>query len=535
MPIDAHDSLLLLAVLAIALGMLAIAPLVQIPYPILFVLGGLVLALIPGLPHPRLDPKIVLVGILPPLLYSTAFYTPLREFRANIRAIASLAVGLVLATAAAVAAVAHAIVPDMPWSSAFVLGAIVAPTDPVAATAIAGRCRLPRRLVSIIEGEGLVNDATALVVYRFAVIAVVTGSFSLVHATWKFAVSAIGGIAVGLAVGFLIRQIRRRIDHSPTEITIALLSGYLAFLPAEALDVSAVLAAVTVGVYVGWYTPELTNARTRIQGEAVWEIVTYLLNALLFTLVGLQLRPVVQGIANRSTGELALDAAVVCAVVVAARIVWCWTAAYLQWRIVPVIRDPSRFPPHRALAVLSWTGMRGAVTLAAALALPLTTDAGDAFPQRNLIIYLAFTVIVFTVVVQGLTLPALVRRVRLETDEDDGEEEARAWIGATEAALARLEELEREDWAHDEVVQRLRDGYGLRQARYAARSDGHVDGGLEEKSEVAKRLRRELIDAEREALVGMRREGKIGDAVERRVRRELDLEDARLGAYGSAG
>jgi monovalent cation/hydrogen antiporter len=530
--IGASDALLLLALLAIAAGLLAVAQRVRIPYPILLVLGGLGLGLIPGLPHPRLDPKLVLIGILPPLLYSTSFYTSVRELRRNLRALASLSIGLVIATTASVAAVAHATVAGMSWSTAFVLGAIVAPTDPVAATAIADRVGLPRGLVAVIEGEGLLNDATALVVYRFAVVAVVSGAFSLSHATWKFAVSVVGGIAVGLAVGFVIRQVRRRLDHSPTEIAIALLSGYFAYLPAEALDVSAVLAAVTVGLYMGWYTPELTNARTRLQGEAVWEIVTFVLNAVLFSLVGLQLRPIVQGIANHSAGQLAAYAAAVCAVVVGTRMAWTWTAAYLQWKILPLVRDPSRLPTHGSLAVISWSGMRGAVTLAAALALPLTTNAGSAFPQRNLVIYLAFAVIVVTLVVQGLTLPVLVRALNLPTDTRDDDEETLAWIEATEAGLARLEELESEPWAHDEVVNRMRDVYAFRRARYAARADGDGDQKIEKHLRASRRLRLELLDAEREALVQLRRTGRISDTVERRVRRELDFEDARLGRGG---
>ena len=529
MTLDAHDSLLLLALLAIAAGLLAAARRLRIAYPILLVLGGIVLALIPGLPHPQLDPRIVLVGILPPLLYSTAFYTSVRELRRNIRAIASLSIGLVIATMVAVAAAAHAVVPHLSWTAAFVLGAVVAPTDPIAATSIADKIGLPRGLVAVIEGEGLLNDATALVLYRFAVVAAVSGSFSLAHATWKFFVSVVGGIGVGLAVGFVIRQVRRRLDHSPTEITIALLSGYFAYLPAEALDVSAVLAAVTVGLYMGWYTPELTTARTRLQGEAFWEIVTFVVNAVLFALIGLELRPIVEGIANHSTGKLVLWAAVVSGAVVATRAAWGWTFANLQWRILPFVRDPQRMPTHGALAVLSWSGMRGAVTLAAALALPLSTDAGSPFPERNLVIFLAFSVIVATLVVQGLTLPALARAVHLPTDPREQEEEALAWVRAAEAGLGRLEELHKEPWVDPTVVERMRDTFEQRIARYSARRDGDKDAKLEKRVRASRRLRRELLDAERAVLLELRRSGEISDAVERRIRRELDYEDARLG------
>ena len=284
MTISAHDSLVFFALLVAGTALLVLAPVLRIPYPILLVLGGLGIGFIPGLPHLALRPDIVLVGFLPPLLYSGAFFTSLRDLRTNARAISLLAVGLVLATMLTVAAVCPA--------------------------AIGSRLGLPRRLVTLIEGESLINDATALVAYSFAVAAVATGSFSLWHATWRFAVDVAGGIAVGLVVGFLLRQFRRRINHSPTEIAIALLSGYFAYLPAQAAGFSAVLAVVTVGVYVGWYTPELTNVQTRLQGDAVWEILTFLLNALLFGLVGLQLRPILDSLHGHSTGALIADGAV---------------------------------------------------------------------------------------------------------------------------------------------------------------------------------------------------------------------------------
>src|SRR5439155_26078570 len=264
---------------------------------------------------------------------------------------------------------------------------------------------LPRRLVTLIEGESLINDATALVAYRFAVAAVVTGGFSLWHASWRFAVDVVGGIAIGLAVGFVIRQVRRRLDHSPTEIAIALFSGYFAYLPAEAAGVSAVLAAVTVGIYVGWHTPELTTVQTRLQGDAVWEIVVFLLNALLFALVGLQLRPILDGLSGHSTGSLILDAVVVSAAVIVTRLVWIYPATYIPRFLFRRVRERDPYPPWQYPTLLGWAGLRGAVSLAAALALPLTTDAGRAFPERDLVIYLAFCVILGTLVFQGLTLP----------------------------------------------------------------------------------------------------------------------------------
>ena len=251
----------------------------------------------------ELPPDIVLFAVLPPLLYGAAFFSPLRELRANIRPIGLLAIGLVLTTTVAVAAVAHAAIPGLDWPAAFVLGAIVSPTDPTAATAIAERLGLPRRLVALIEGESLVNDGTALVAYKFAVAAVVTGSFSLAAASGRFVLNIVGGIVVGLAVGLVIREVRRRLDNPPVEITISILSGYFAYLPAEAIGVSGVLAAVTVGIYMGWHTPELTTARTRLQGVAVWEILFFLVNAFLFTMIGLQLPVILDGLSGYSTDD----------------------------------------------------------------------------------------------------------------------------------------------------------------------------------------------------------------------------------------
>ena len=427
-----------------------------------------------------------------------------------------------------VAAVCHAAIDGLSWPVCFVIGAIVAPTDAVAATAIGSRLGLPRRLVTLIEGESLINDATALVAYSFAVAAVTTGSFSLWHATWRFVLDVGGGIAIGLVVGFLLRQFRRRLNHSPTEIAIALLSGYFAYLPAEAAGVSAVLAVVTVGVYVGWYTPELTTVQTRLQGDAVWEILTFLLNALLFGLVGLQLRPILDSLQGRSTASLIADGAIVSAAVILTRLIWIFPATYIPRRLWKRIRERDPYPPWQHPALIGWAGLRGAVSLAAALALPLTIDSGDAFPQRSYVIYLAFCVILATLVLQGLTLPAAIRFLRLEDDGLSDKEETKARIHAAEAALGRLEELAGEDWVREETAERMRGAYRFRASRFAARFDDEDDGDIEERSQNYQRLRRELLDAERRAVVELRRQGRINDEVMNRVQRDLDLEDARL-------
>jgi Na+/H+ antiporter len=528
MGFSAHDALVLLALLVAGAGLLVLAPLLRIPYPILLVLGGLAAGFIPGIPHVALRPEVVLVAILPPLLYSAAFFTSLRDLKRNARPLSLLAVGLVFTTMLAVAAVAHTAISGLSWPICFVIGAIVAPTDAVAATAIASRLGLPRRLVTLIEGESLVNDATALVAYAFAVTAVLTGSFSLWHAAWSFVVDVLGGVGIGLAVGFVIRQLRRRLDHSPTEIAIALLSGYFAYLPAEAAGVSAVLAAVTVGVYVGWYTPELTTAQTRLQGDAVWGILVFVLNALLFGLVGLQLRPILDSLAGRSTLSLIGDALIVAGTVIAIRLVWVWPATYLPRFLFPRVRARDPYPPWQYPTLIGWAGLRGAVSLAAALALPLTTDTGGPFPDRDLIIYLAFCVILATLVVQGLTLPVVIRLLGLEDDGIAAKEETKARIHAAEAALARLEELLEEDWVRPETAERMRALYRFRRSRFAARFDDQDDGEIERQSQDYQRLRRELLDAERMAVVELRRQGRINDNTMNLVQRDLDLEDARL-------
>jgi Na+/H+ antiporter len=525
---SASDSALLVALLAAAAILLVLSEFVRIPYPILLVLGGAVIGFVPGAPTVQLSPNLVLVAILPPLLYGSAFFTSLREFRANIRPITMLAVGLVLTTMLAVAAVAHTVIPGLAWPQAFVLGALVSPTDPTASTAIAERLGLPRRLVALIEGESLVNDGTALVAYKFAVAAVVTGSFSLARATGDFALNVVGGIAVGLAVGYLIRQLRRRLDNPPVEITVSLLSGYFGYLPAQALGVSGVLAAVTVGIYMGWHTPEVTNAQVRLQGQGVWEMVFLILNGLLFALVGLQLPSIVDALAGRSSMELIGYAALVSGVVIAARFVWIFPVAYIEWLIRGRFGSSDLAPSWPAKTVLAWSGMRGAVSLAAALALPLAVDAGGAFPDRNLIIFLTFNVILATLVIEGLTLPGLIRVLRLEDDGLAEKEETKARIHAAQAALDRLAELEGEDWVRDDTAERLRGLYGFRQNRFRERFDPDGDGSIEDRSQAYQRLRRELLAAERGAVEELRREGRIDDDVMRRVVRDLDLEDARL-------
>jgi monovalent cation/hydrogen antiporter len=522
-----REPLLLMVMLAVG-GLSVLAGAVRVPYPIVLVLGGLLLGFVPGMPPAELPPELVLVLFLPPLLFQEAFSISPRELRSNARVIILLAVGLVLATMSAVAVVAHALVEGLPWAAAFALGAIVSPTDPLAATAILRRLGVPRRMVAVLEGESLVNDATALVAYRLAVAAVVAGSFSLWEAGLRFVAGAVGGVAIGLAVGWLIAEALRRIEDPTVKIVLSVVTGYAAYLPADRLGVSGVLAAVAAGLYVGWRAPVLASPATRLLGASFWEVLVYLLNALLFVLVGLQLHPILSGLSGSSVAVLVGQAAVVSAVVIAVRIGWGFTVTYL-------IRTLDRRPAQRARRasarerlVAGWSGMRGAVSLAAALALPLTTSAGQAFPQRNLIIFITFGVILATLVLQGLTLPWLIRRLRLQRDDSEEQEELRGRLRATDAALARLEELAAEVWTRDDTVERMRGLYQFRRRRLKARGGYLDDNGAEDRSLAYQRLVRELLEAQRREIVLLRNQGEISSEVMRRIERDLDLEDARL-------
>ncbi len=522
-----HLELLILGLLVVVAGLAAVARAIDVPYPILLVIGGLGLGYLPGVPDVALDPDIVLLIFLPPLLYAAAFFNNPRELARNARPIGLLAIGLVVATTAGVAVVGHVVV-GLDWPLAFVLGAIVSPTDVVAPAAIVRRLGVPRRLVTIIEGENLTNDWTALTFYKFAVAAVASGTFSLAEAAPKFLLTGLGGIAVGLLTGWLLRELRRRIDDAPTEITISLFTGYAAYLPAEELGLSGVMATVTVGLYMGWYASELTTAATRLQLQGIWGTLEFLLNAVLFVLVGLQLPTVLDGLSGESTGQLIGYGAAIGAAVVLLRLAWVFAVTYAPGGLSAELRaeDPGA-PSWRATLVVAWCSMRGSVALAAALALPETIRDGAApFPERDLIIFLTYAVILATLVVQGLTLPTLIRRLGVRPDDLDAREELIARKRAAEAAMERIDELVGEDWVRDATAERLRGLHEFRHRRFSQRAAG--DGTIDERSERYQRLMHEIIGAERRAILELRNRGQITDEVMRRVQRDLDLEEARL-------
>jgi monovalent cation/hydrogen antiporter len=525
-----HETELLILGLCVAIPILSvIARLLDVPYPIVFVLGAIPLGYLPGVPDVELDPDLVLVIFLPPLLYVAAFFADLRALRADVRALSLTSIGLVLVTTGAVAVVGHELI-GLSWAVAFALGAIVSPTDPIAATAIARELGAPRRLVNLIEGESLVNDASALIAYRVAVAAAIGGSFSLLDASVDFVVAVLGGIAVGLVVGAAVAELRRRLDDVPVEIAISLATGFAAYLPAEALGVSGVLAAVTAGIYLGWMAPQVSTAQMRMQGRAVWEFIVFLLNAVLFVLIGLQLPSILDAVARIDEPTLVGYAVATIGVVVGTRFLWLFTTPYVLRALDRRQSQLARRLGAAPRVVVGWAGMRGAVSLAAALSLPLETDAGAPLPERELVILLAYCVVLFTVVVQGLTLPVLIRRLGVVDDgtEEEAEEHA-ARIAAAEAALEALDRLAQEEWTRDDSVERLRRLYGFRRRRFATlRGDLEDDDAIVDRSLAYQRLMHDVIEAQRAAIVRMRNEGLISAEIMRRVERDLDLEETRL-------
>ena len=522
-----HDTsafdLPLLAVLLSAAVLLVIAYRTSVPYPILLVIGGAGIGFVPGLPAVELPPEAVLVIFLPPLLYAAAFFSSLRDLRENKRPIGLLAIGLVVTTTLGVGLIAHAVVDDLSWAAAFTLGAIVAPTDPVAATAIASRSGAPRRIVTVLEGEALVNDATALVAYKVALAALLTGTFSLLDAAGSFVYQAAAGVAIGIAVAAAIAEVRRVIEDAPTEITISLLTPYFAYLPAEALGVSAVLAAVTSGIWLGWRAPRLITSATRIQLYSVWEVLTFVLNAALFLLVGLQLPGILERISDDyGPGDLVAWAALVAGAVIVIRFLWVFPASYIPRWVSRSLRERDPIPSFGTLVMVAWVGMRGAVSLAAALALPAD------LPARDLIVFLVYGVILVSLLLEGATIAPLIRLFGLHDDGRLDRLEVKARIKAAKAAITRIDELMGEDWVREETATRLRGFHEYRIRRFRARFDEEDDGAIDERSYAYQHLQRNILQAQREELIRLRDARFINDEVLRRIEHDLDLEDARL-------
>ena len=520
-----HVELVVLFLLIAVAVLTALARVLDVPYPILLVLGGSLVGYAPGVPDIELEPDLVLLIFLPPLLFNAAYFSSLRDLRADLRPITLNAVGLVLVTTVLVALVAHAAIDGLPWAAAFALGAIVSPTDPLAATAIMRRLGVPRRVTSVVEGESLINDGTALVAYRTAVVAV-GGTFDLLDAVGEFARSVAGGIAVGLVVGIvLVKVFRYLVADDTVGVVLSLAAGYLGYLPAEELEVSGVLAAVVVGLVVGRRSSELSTPASRLRGYAFWEVLVFLLNAVLFILVGLQLPSILEE-QEHSGVELAALGVLVSATVIAVRLLWTMNAPFVIRALDRRESQLARRTTWQTRLVGGWAGLRGAVSLAAALALPL------GFPERGLLIFLTLCVIFATLVVQGLTLPLLIARVGVHDDGGGEVEELLARREATAAAIAQLERLGEEEWTRDDTIERMTALYRFRDRRLRQRA-GELDGDeddddLDVRSHRYQKMVRQVLDAQRSRIIELRDEGAISDDVLHALERELDLEDQRL-------
>ena len=517
--------LFLLAVLA---GTALFARRVNIAPAILLMLAGIALAFVPGMPAVELPPDVVLLLVLPPLIYSASVAMSWREFKQNLRPITLLAVGCVIFTASAVAIATHYLI-GLPWNVGFLLGAIVAPPDAVAPLAIVRRLGIPRRILVVLEGEGLANDATALILYRFAVIAITTGSFSLSKATGDFFAIVAGEALFGIAVGWLSLRARHYARDPQVEITLSLITPYLAYWVPEHLGGSGVIATVACGLYVSWNGPLWISSATRLQGIFFWDLVIYLTEGLLFLLTGFQMRLLYEKSKAFPLDDILLATALVAGIVIVARFVWVYPATYLPRVMSPALRQRDPSPPWQWVFILSFAGIRGAVSLAAALALPLALANGDAFPNRDLVLFIAFGVIFVTLVGLGFSLPMVVRWLGVADAAHnehvaEHQSEIAARREALDAALRSLDAIIEKRDLSDEVVNLLRARHEIRAGQLPA----SLDPEAHDVSAAGTGLTRELIAAERKFIHMMLRDGKITDETRRRIERDLDLEEASL-------
>lgn len=514
---------LVFLVLAIGIGLSYLARRIRIAEPIPLLIGGVALGFVPGLPPLELDPEFVFLLFLPPILFSAAYFTPIRDFKANARGIVLLAVGLVLFTTVLVGLALQVLVPGMPPAVAFTLGAIVAPPDAVSATAVFRRMAVPRRIVTILEGESLINDASALIAYRTAVAVVATGAFSLLEATQQFAIVGLGGIVIGAIIGMILARALSRTGEPILEIIVTLVAPFATYVTAEQLGTSGVLATVVAGLITGRRGARVLSPEARLLGRGAWTTAVWAINVFVFMLVGLQLREILLGLPEYTAAELLWLGIVLSVIVILVRIAWVYPATYIPRFISRSLRERDPYPPPRNVFIVAWAGMRGVVSLAAALALPAD------FPQRELLLYLTFSVIVATLVGQGLSLPWVIRRLGVMATDGLDHEEARARLAAVEAARARLEELALEYPDHLPLIEQLQASFDHEASHVSPHSD-----------EAPSEAERELIDhraiqvavllAQREAVIRLRDDGAINDQTLRRIELDLDLEALRTGA-----
>ncbi len=515
---------IIIILLAIVTALAQVTDKIRIPYPILLVLAGMGIGFVPWLPNVSLDPDIVFLLFLPPVLYAAAWTTSWFEFKAAARPISLLAIGCVLFTTTAVAVVAHYFIPGFGWPESFVLGAIISPPDAVAATAATQGLKLPKRLITILEGESLVNDATGLIAYRYAIAATATGTFIFWLAAINFFYVAGVGILVGIAVGFIFYWIHRITpDNATTDTAFTLLTPYFAYLAAEYFHASGVLSVVTCGLILTWSSSEVFNHQTRLQAYAVWDTVIFLLNGVIFIMIGLQLPTILENIKEHSLSTLIYYGAIVSLATILIRIIWVFPGTYIPRWLFKHIRKTEERPSPKVVSVIAWSGMRGIVSLAAALALPLTLGESLPFPNRDLIIFLTFCVIFSTLVLQGFTIRPLVRWLGIKGDSNDKETEARFRIASS--AIEHIEENYSLSLS-ESVLNQIKKKYEIRIQRMQKDPDQRVltDEQIREFLDV----QHHLISHERKMIIEMRNKGIVDDEVLHRIEYELDLEETRL-------
>lgn len=516
-----NDIELVLILLAIVAVLVSLAGQLSLPYPIVLVVGGLALGFVPGLPVVELDPHVVFLLFLPPLLYWDAASTSWRDFRANLRSILLLAIGLVVATTLAIGVIGHAAL-NLPWAAAFTLGAVVSSTDPVAASTVMKRMGVPPKVITIVLGESLVNDATALVVFSAAISALEKGKFSLGHAALDFALVSIGGILVGLVVGWALHHAQRQIDEARVSSVLRLITPFVVYIAAESIHASGILAVVVTGLYVGRRTPKDMSSVERLGSDVIWPLATFIINGLVFILIGLQFEEILNDINYRSTSSLIRDAILVSLAVVVIRVVWTYLAGGLV-RLLPAwLAGGEARLDIREMTVVGWSGMRGVVALATALSMPRVADTGI-FVERPLLLFLTFAVILMTLVGQGLTLPWVISGLGITRGDQLQREERHARSVTSNAALAHLRSRAGES-PSSELLAILEQYY----RRRVTEAENAMTPGDDSWVQGIRALRREMLNVEREALLHLRDENVISDVVLRRIQRELDIEEMHL-------
>ncbi|MGK2931741.1 MAG: Na+/H+ antiporter [Solirubrobacterales bacterium] len=524
----------LLLLVAVAVLFVRLADLVSIPYPIVLVLVGISIGTLPGAPGSEIPPNVIFLIFLPPLLFSAGLRTSPREMKEETGALGGLVIGLSIVTMVAVAAAAEFAIPWLDWPQALLLGAIVAPTDPVAAIATFTRVGVPQRVSRLVETESMINDSTALVLYRVFLTAVVAGTFSLEEAGISLVVEVAGGIFIGLAIGWVTARLQRSLDDPPLSILLTVVVAYAAYLVADSLGASGVLSAVSAGLYVGWMSRSEADAETRLDANAFWGTFIFALNVLLFILLGLRLPSIIEAVQDTmSVAQVVGYGALISAVVIVVRLAWQFGPVTIGRFFSPVLRFDTGDGWKERL-VVGWSGMRGAVSLAAALSLPLTLESGADFENRETLMILTVAVIFATLVLQGLTLPMLIRKIGLTADEGWTESEARARTALARKALDRLGELERDrPEVPAEVFEQFRTIYGNREARWnKALGEGDHPADSNRSFRDSLGIRRELIDAERRELLRQQNEGEVDIEMHRRIERELDLDETKLPSLG---